>query len=44
MRTTLPVNWTSTQTAAAAAGTGTFTLPGSGGGSILRNGATGGVT
>jgi len=44
MRASLPGNWTSTQTAAAGAGTGTYTLPGSGGGSILYNAATGGVS
>jgi MSHA pilin protein MshA len=43
MSTNLPANWTTTQVPAAGAGTCTFTLPGSGGGTINYNGATGAV-
>jgi MSHA pilin protein MshA len=44
MSTNLPANWTTAQTAAAGAGTCTFTLPGTGGGTISYNGATGAVS
>jgi prepilin-type N-terminal cleavage/methylation domain-containing protein len=44
MSTNLPANWTTTSTPAAGAGTCTFTLPGTGGGTINYNGATGAVS
>ncbi len=43
MSTNLPANWTTAQTPAAGAGSGSLTLPGTGGGTINYNGATGAV-